>query len=269
MSKLLLVYPNQAWQKRDIATMWILNPATLCSLAAMVKDIVDVKIVDANLYKMSQKQFADVVREFIPDYVGISVLTSEYGKTLNITAEIVKKIDKKIAVIAGGVHAIIEYEEIIKNPNIDFVVRGEGEYVLRGLIQNLNENGEMPSEGLVYMEDGKVITQSLALIQDMDAVPWPDYTFVKLEDYLNREHRKGPLSAPEFPFYRMTVTRGCPYNCSFCQVNSIAGSKIRSRNPENVIDHLLYMKENYKIRSLVIDDDNMVGKKDFLSGFLN
>jgi len=266
--KMLFVYPNQAWQKKDIATMWILNPATLCSLATMVKDFVDVKIIDANFYKMSKQEFGAEVEAFNPDYVGISVLTSEYGKTLDITADLVKNVREDIVVIAGGVHAIVEHREIIKNENIDFVVRGEGEYVLRDLVRYLNGNGDLPGEGLVYRKDDSVVIQALALVQDLDSLPWPDYSLVKLEDYLSVEHRKGPLGAPELPFYRMTVTRGCPYDCCFCQVRSISGHKIRSRSPEQVVDHLLYMKNEYNIKSLVIDDDNMLGKKDFFKKFL-
>lgn len=268
MRKLLLVYPNQKWQKTDFATRWILNPATLCQLAAMVKDDVEIKIADANFYQVSEEEFADIVREFAPDYVGISILTSEYGKTLDIAAQIVKNVNRNIVVIAGGVHAIIEYEEIIKNPDIDFVVRGEGEYVLQDLIRYLNGDKELPVEGLVYRHDEKVVIQPRTLVKNMDTLPWPDFSFVKLEEYLNQEHRKGPLSAPKFPFYRMTVTRGCPFACSFCQVESIAGKKVRTRSAESVISHLQYMKERYKIQSLVIDDDNMVGNREFFKRFL-
>ncbi|TSA57402.1 MAG: hypothetical protein D4R39_02440, partial [Methylophilaceae bacterium] len=75
MKKLLLTYPNQLWQKFDIVTTWVLNPATLCGLAAMVKDIVDIKVLDANYYNLTKEQFEAEIRSFQPDYVGISVLT--------------------------------------------------------------------------------------------------------------------------------------------------------------------------------------------------
>ena len=44
------MYPNQKWQKDDMNTVWDLNPVTLCLLAAMVKDVVEVKIIDAQFY---------------------------------------------------------------------------------------------------------------------------------------------------------------------------------------------------------------------------
>ena len=268
MKKLLLVYPNQSWQKQDFATNWVLNPATLCQLASMVKDEVDVKITDANFYKLTKEEFSDIINDYKPDYVGISVLTSEYGKTLDITAQLIKKINKNIIVIAGGVHAIIEYENIIENSDIDYVVRGEGEIVLRDLIKFLKGRAPLPEEGLVYKEGNRTIIQNHAIINDLDSLPWPDYSLVNFNEYINNVPRKGPLSAPKFPYYRITVTRGCPFGCSFCQVETIAGKKIRSRSAESVIDHLVYMKQNYGIKSLVIDDDNMLGKRDFFNEFL-
>jgi len=269
MKKLILVFPNQRWQKYDFATTWILNPATLCQLAAMVKNDVIVKVVDANFYNLSQDQFTALLQEFCPDYVGISVLTSEYGITLDITAELVKGFNSKTIVIAGGVHATIEYEEVIKNQNIDYVVRGEGENVLQGLIKYLNGHGSLPKKGLVFRKNNKIIVQERALVEDLDSLPWPDYSLIKLEDYLNREHRKGPLSAPKFPFYQITVTRGCPFGCTFCQVASISGKKIRTRRAKNVINHLLEIKKKYHIKSLLIADDNMLADRTFFKDFLN
>ena len=102
--RLLLTYPNQRWQKDDANTVWDMNPTTLCLLAAMVSDLVDVKIVDAQFYGMTQEAFIKEIEDYRPDFVGISVMSSEYRDILDIAAEIVKSVDKNIVVIAGGVH---------------------------------------------------------------------------------------------------------------------------------------------------------------------
>ena len=113
--KVIFAYANQRWQKGDPNTMWDLNPATLCLLAAMVRDIVDVKIIDAQFYNLSQEEFKHEIEEYKPDYISFSILTSEYGETLNIAAKIAKEVNKKIIVIAGGVHVTIDYKNVIKN----------------------------------------------------------------------------------------------------------------------------------------------------------
>jgi anaerobic magnesium-protoporphyrin IX monomethyl ester cyclase len=268
MKKLLLTYPNQLWQKFDITTTWVLNPATLCGLAAMVKDIVEVKIIDANYYNLTQEQFEEDIRKFEPDYVGISVLTSEYGITLDIAASIVKGVNSKTIVIAGGVHPTIEFMTVIQNTDIDYVCRGEGEHVFRDLLLYLDGKGNAPKEGFVFKKPGGVEVQSQAIVSDLSKLPWPDFSLITLEDYLYTEHRKGPQRPPAMPYYRLRVTRGCPFRCSFCQVESINGLKIRTRDPKDVVNEIICYKEKYGLKALVFDDDNLNGAKAFFKKVL-
>ena len=266
--KLVLAYPNLRWKKFDIQTVWNLNPAILCLLGRMVENDVDVKIVDAQFYDMSMEDFIAEIEDFGADYVGISMLTSEYQEILHLAAKEIKALNSDIVVIAGGVHVTIEYAKVMEDPNIDFAVRGEGEYVLPALLRHLQGANEFPSEGLVYRENGRLIAQPQAWVKQMSDLPMPNYDLVKMEDYVSVGARYGPLRPPEFPHVRMIVTRGCPVGCSFCQVESISGKKVRSPTPEQVADELLYLKERYGIKSVVFDDDNMVIKKKFFKAML-
>ena len=268
MKKLLLVYPNQKWQKFDNTT-WNLNPATLCLLAAMVKDIVNIKIIDAQFYDLTEEAFAKELIKFNPHYVGISSLTSEYGDILHTTAKLVKDFNPNIITIAGGIHPTIEYNDVIKDINIDYIIRGEGEYTLRNLINYLNGNDVFPTKGIVFKNlQGKVVVQNHVLVENIAELPWPDYSYINLEDYIYAGPRIGPLKAPEFPYMRLIVTRGCPIGCSFCQVETISGKKVRARDPEDVVNELLHYKEKYGIKSLIFDDDNMMANKNFFYGML-
>jgi len=142
IKRVVLTYPNQKWMKHDFNTTRILPPYAICILATMIKEDYEVKIVDANLYNMSKEQFQEEIREFKPQVVGISVLTSEYGSTLDDAASYVKEIDQEIITIAGGVHVTTQYMDVIKNVDIDYAIRGEGEYVLRDLLKYINDKGE-------------------------------------------------------------------------------------------------------------------------------
>lgn len=258
LKKLLLVYPNQRWHKDDINTVWDLNPATLCLLATMVRDIVEVKVIDAQFYNMSQERFAKEIKEHKPDYVGISVMTSEYRDILDIAAEIVKGISKGMIVIAGGVHVTTNYDYVIRNINIDYCVRGEGEYIIRDLIKYLNGDGDFPREGLVFRKGDEVIKQDQSIVKDISALPWPAYDLVDFEAYLARVSRFGPNRPPALPCVRLITTRGCPFGCSFCQVEIISGRKVRARDPEDVVNELLFLKKKYGIKSIVFEDDNLL-----------
>ncbi len=77
------------------------------------------KVLDAQKYDLSREWFKKEIEDYRPDYVGISVLTSEYGEILNVAADIVKSVDDNIIVIAGGVHVTTQYETAM-TPSIDF-----------------------------------------------------------------------------------------------------------------------------------------------------
>lgn len=266
--KLVLAYPNLRWHKVDIQTIWNLNPAILCLLGKMVEDDVDVSIIDAQFYDMTLSEFTEKIAEIKPDYVGISMLTSEYSSILHTAAEGIKEFDNDIIVIAGGVHVTIEFETVISDLNIDYAVRGEGEYVLKGLIKYLNGDGDLPEEGLVYREGDRISAQNHVLVHDLTTLPMPDYDLVRMEDYVLVGARYGPLRPPEFPFVRTVITRGCPVGCSFCQVEAISGKSVRAPKPDQVIEELTYLKEKYGLKSFLIDDDNMVIKKKFFKELL-
>ncbi|MGN7611523.1 B12-binding domain-containing radical SAM protein [Magnetococcales bacterium HHB-1] len=261
MKKLLLTYPNQRWFKTDIATNHKLSPITLCLLAAVVKDMVQVQIIDAQFYDLSQEDFQDKIRQYQPDYVGISVLTSEYGATLDIAAKLVKAVNPDIVVIAGGVHVTTTGAAILDNPNIDYGCHGEGEWLLKELLLYLEERGERPATGLIYRENQEIIVQERRLVADMTQLPWPDYSLVNFDDYVNTDSRYGPNRLPELPGMHVFAARGCPFDCSFCQVDHIAGKKIRCRDPMDIADELEFLQKKHNLRSIVFDDDNFFSHK--------
>ena len=268
MKKLVLTFPNQKWHKFDMATTWDMAPTTLCLLATMVKDVVEVKIIDTNSYNMSEEQFSAEIAAYRPDYVGISQMTTEYGKTLNVAADLVKGVDPSIITIAGGVHVTTLPREIMANENIDYGCRGEGDYLLPDLLKYLEGQGPLPTKGLIYRENGEIIVQERLQVEDMAALPWPNYDLVKLEDYLNSQERYGPNRLPELPGYTLLMSRGCPFDCTFCQVRDINGLKIRTRDPVETVNHLAFLKERYGIKSVQILDDNLFAHKRVSKAFM-
>jgi radical SAM superfamily enzyme YgiQ (UPF0313 family) len=258
--RLLLAYPNMRWHKNDIVTLWDLEPTTLLLLAAMVKNIVDVKIVDAQFADLSQKEFQEEIRAYQPDYVGLSLLTSEYEAALYLGARLIKEVDSGITVIAGGVHVTTMPDHVLESCNsIDYCVVGEGEYVLHNLLQFLQQSGPQPAIGLAFRQNGQLIVQHQAIVDDLAKLPWPDYDLVDFAAYINRPQRSFTSNyPPEYPYIRIITTRGCPFGCTFCQVETIAGKRVRTRDPEDVVNELFYLKEKFGIRSIIFDEDNLL-----------
>jgi radical SAM superfamily enzyme YgiQ (UPF0313 family) len=231
-------------------------------LATTLQGSYDVAIVDAQLYDLSETSFAERVRALRPDCVGISLLTSEYAPILHTAARIIKEIDPGIVTIAGGVHVTTQYPIVMNDHNIDYCVRGEGERVLREVLDYLNGNGTIPTKGLVYREDGgKHNALPIDLIENLDSLPLPNYNLVDYLAYAMKKPRYGVDSLNVFPYSRILTSRGCPIGCSFCQVKSISGKKWRMRSAQSVIDEIVLLHGRYKIRGFIIEDDNAFVEK--------
>lgn len=269
--RLVLTYPNLLWLKFDPVTTWNLSPATLCQLGAVARDVVDVSVVDGQFLNLSIDEYAEKVTENDPDFVGVSLLSSEYGQALHIAAEAIKKRKPDTIIIAGGVHVTKEYEQVIADETIDYAVRGDGEYVLRDLLAHLCGEGPMPETGVVYRDGEKVVTLPQAIVENLEDLPMPDYGLFDMADFARRAYayRLGPTNPPELPGVRITITRGCPLECSFCQVKLISGARIRARNADQVVEELTLLKDRYGVKSVIFDDDNLISSKRYFKDLLS
>jgi len=259
MLKVLLVVPNFKWADWDVNTLWHYFPYNLCLLASMIRDICDVKILDTNLNKSSYEELEDEIKYYKPDIVGITVLMDQYGKAGHTTAKIIKNVNKDIVTIFGGVYATINYDYIMEDENVDIVVVGEGEYTLRDIVSHFNGNGELPTKGICYRKEGIIInTGHSELIANLDEIRFPAYDLINLNDYIYLKDRKSIEAPSVYPLGRIITSRGCPVGCTFCQVKDIMGQKFRKRSPQKVLEEVKYLIDNYHIKSITFEDDNLI-----------
>jgi len=261
--KVMLVVPNMQWACWDINTLWHYWPYGLCLLAAMVEDLCEITIVDANQRKISEDQFRKEVQRKNPDIVGITVLMDQYGPAGHKAAAIVKDVSPKSCVFIGGVYATMNAEDVIRDKNIDYVFIGESEFTFRDFVQHrLGQKKDLPSKGLCYRQKGRIInTGSADFIQDLDQIPPPAYHLIDFHEYSKGVDRKSVDSPRAYPYARIVTSRGCPVGCNFCQVEFIMGKKFRARSAKNVLKEIAFLKETYGVKSLIFDDDNLLMDK--------
>lgn len=260
--KVLLVLPNFRWAEWDSNSLWHYIPYNLCLLASMIRNIADVSILDANISNMMKDELECKIKEYNPDIVGITILMDQYGIAGHITAKIVKEINKDIVTIFGGVYATINSNDVIKDDNIDIVVIGEGEYILKDIILHYKGDGDFPTKGVCYKKDGLIInTGHSDFIQDLDGLPLPSYDLIDLNKYIYLKDRKSVDRPPLYPYMRIFSSRGCPVGCTFCQVKEIMGKKFRMRSANNVLKEIKYLIDEYNIKSIVFDDDNLISDR--------
>jgi radical SAM superfamily enzyme YgiQ (UPF0313 family) len=199
----------------------------------------------------------DVAREK-PDLVGISSLFSPYHREAVTCAREIKK-HLEVPVLMGGSHVSAAPQSVLRDPSVDFIIRGEGE---KPFVEFLRAwQAGVPLEdvpNLGFKRDGEPVLNPMAENFPLDDLPLADFSDLKKERY---RFEKKPLCF-------ITTSRGCPHRCTFCSVHLTFGEKFRRRSPENVVSEI---EQRYSEGYRVIDfeDDNLSFSKQDLKTILN
>ena len=184
--------------------------------------------------------------ELKPDVVGISSLfTPYYREALEVAARVKKRLDA--TVVMGGSHASAVPESLLASPNVDFVIRGEGERAFVELLRYVKgENSLDQVPNLSYRKDGEYVSNPLGENVSIDQLPFPDLSDFSLSNY----------TLAKKPMTFMVTSRSCPHKCSFCSVHTTFGMDYRRRSLENVLEEIeLRYREGYRV--IDFEDDNL------------
>jgi anaerobic magnesium-protoporphyrin IX monomethyl ester cyclase len=165
------------------------------------------------------------IKAFNPDFIGISMRTSEYKKQYKIISHL-KKIFPKAKIVLGGDHVnLMRTETLQECLDADYAVVFEGEKTFIDLLLNKKSIEQM--EGLIFRNNGDVkYNGDTEFESDLDKFTFPDYENFPLDDYPNKE-------------IGIVSSRGCPYHCIFCVESSKNTRRIyRARSPKNVVDEI-------------------------------
>jgi radical SAM superfamily enzyme YgiQ (UPF0313 family) len=258
MSKLLLVIPNTRWFG---STKWDLYPYNVCLLAAVLKPEREVEILDCNANDLSLEEAVHKISESKPNYIGISCLAVEYSRQAHELAVRIKAVSASMPVILGGVYCTLLPELAMSNPAIDYCVLGEGEPVLRPLLESIEQN-KLPEhlDGVAFKKDGQLIIKpQRELIKDLDSLPLPALDLVDFCKYGWAEQQFSFTDTRDaVPVAKVYTSRGCPVGCNFCAVEKIAGSTFRGRSVKSVLREMQFLKQTYGVKEIVFYDDNLL-----------
>jgi len=211
---------------------------------------IDVTILDAYAEGLNIETASKIVKELNPDIVGFSVLTPAVPMSLKL-AEAIKNNNKNIIIVFGGIHPSLMPEETLKNSNVDFVVRGEGEITFYELVNALkgSEADVEGVKGVTYRKNGAIRhNPDREYIKDLDSLPHIDWEMFPMDKYRCLPHWKVAE-----PFYPMITSRGCPAQCTFCSL-STQGKVNRARSSKNVADEIENLINQKKAKQILILD---------------
>ena len=256
ISKLLFIEPPRNYW--FVMGEYLPPPTTLLILAAYIeKEIPDIEIevLDSQAEKLNWTGIEKYIESSEPSMV----LTS--GFTCNVYTcarafEIAKKVNRDIVTVAGGIHfSTLPEESLIEFPEIDYIIRGEGEITLVELIKKLNNGGKIEKiNGLSYKKSGKIInTQTRPLITNLDKLPFPAYHLV--EDNIKKYHFS-MMAGKKTCYMILEGARGCDHRCSFCTQWHHWGGCWRSKSIKRIADEIEFLNETYGGVFLWLTDDH-------------
>ena len=203
------------------------------------------------------RKWAEAVCFSNPDVVGLSLNSTNLFTSLRLAKEI-KKMNSDKIIVLGGPEA---YRQVgLSNLEIfvdaDALVCGEGEEKFYTLLNSIQKYKKIfPGKGILVRANGIWEGDpSIGLNADINALPFPDYSFFSLKKYKRRE---------EFP---LLFSRGCCNRCVFCFERAY-WNEFRCRNVENVIEEIAQVQKKYGIRHFALNDSLVNGDMDFLSEF--
>lgn len=205
----------------------------------------------------------EAIKKQNPDVIAFSVLTGTYQWMLGIAKE-AKEIYPNVKIIFGGVHVSAVPERVLAQPQVDYVVVGEGDVAFPSILRAIENGG--PAEPILNtrfkLGNGEVVKgPQTGFIQDLDSLPF--YDKILWEDHI----RVGDL-------YLTMASRGCPYRCTFCFNNFFAklpegkkGKYVRQRSVDHMIYELKQAKKRYKIKCVDFEDDIFTVDKKWIKEF--
>jgi radical SAM superfamily enzyme YgiQ (UPF0313 family) len=234
-------------------------PFYLAYCAALLqKNGFEVLMIDAIAEKMSEEVYFARMKAFAPDLVVHEVATASIRTDLR-QAKKVKEILPEAKLFFGGPHHLMYKPEFLNNnPDVDFAVEGEYEFVVLRVAQNLHGPKDAV-QGLIYRAaDGTPKSNGRAPLVELSELPWPAREFLPMDIYWDNQ---GNMPTP---CLQVHASRGCPFTCNFCQWPQLmyGGNKYRIRDPKDVADEIQHCRDTYGSKSFYFDDDTFnIGKK--------
>ena len=225
----------------------------------------EVEILD---FKWDHGKIYDHIVPADPILVGFSLIFQYYCDHLRDLTSFLRNGDVDCHFTVGGHYPSLRYQDILNYiPDLDSVVRFEGEYTLLELVEALRKNNDWRAiKSLAYVKDGEPVSNELRpLIRDLDSLPFP-----------YRIHNES-YQCMGVNYRTILASRGCVRNCSFCSIRRFYGTppgKLRrTRSQRNVVREMkeLYDDENTRIFLFQDDDFFLPGNigREWVHGFTN
>jgi anaerobic magnesium-protoporphyrin IX monomethyl ester cyclase len=211
----------------------------------------EVKILEYIVSRYTPEKLKAELDAFQPDAVGATSVTLNFYSAADIVRT-AKRHNPDIVTMMGGPHVSFDAENTLTAyPEIDLIVRGEGEQTIAELAPRLKDRDAWAEiQGITFRQNDRLVaTPQREFIDDLDTLPLPARHLLPLSRY----------QALGYPVSIIT-SRGCPYSCIFCQGRRMVGKKVRKRSAARIVDEIEQIL-SYGINRINVADDLFASDK--------
>ena len=230
------------------AIMGTFPPTGLEYIAASMQGLVG-KVTLLDLRYERAYQDPKVLSEFIRNEIDLLCVSIRWQSQFKEVCEFVSQLPPEITTVVGGNQATLEVEHLLdRYPNIDMVVRGEGEEVIREIVSGMPYK---EIRGLSYRENGGIVHNEIHLLPEIASLPFPDRSLRRHDYYFTQQG----VRLSRHTFDTVLTTRGCPFKCKFCtfSLNPLGQKRSYTERPvESVIEELKMVAAD----AVLFSDDN-------------
>lgn len=207
--------------------------------------------VALELRSLKEKNFAERLKSFQPDVVGIKTFCTS-AQAINDTLTLVRSILPRIHCVIGGPQVNAAPEEVLTYINADAAFHGDCERCFPNYIIALEKGTDTKDiSGLIEKRGEKIKVNPPDIIDDQDSLGIPAWDLMP-------PHRGGQLQLSRYaPTASVLTSRGCSGRCTFC---SEAGGRLRFRSLDLIMKELLLLKHEYGVKEIMFQDSNFAAR---------
>jgi len=205
-----------------------------------------------------EDRFERDLEDFQPDLIGLSAMTG----TFDLGIELLNKFKSKLKckVVVGGVHSTIAPTDALAPDVVDYICIGEGEEFMIELCDCLSRDKDYRQiRNLGFKKQKGIQINELRPFVNLDELPTPDWS------EFDRRHLFRPFMGKVYQGSFYTMSRGCPYKCSYCANGSLrkglkgcGGRYYRYQQPATTVKQLSDLKKLHNATWFRFADESLM-----------
>ncbi|MCU0423115.1 MAG: B12-binding domain-containing radical SAM protein [Bacteroidia bacterium] len=251
-----IVLTHGYFLKEDAKEQEIMRPyiplGILYISAWLQKHGYDNDIFDSTFQSFEQQQ--QFILEKKPDVIGVYTNLMTKLNVLRLVQFVKSKPELSHTKIVLGGPEVRNHMKNFLSYGADAIVLGEGEETMLEIVQYFNQKLDKnihEIDGIAFLsETGECVqNKERAKLKELSDLPFPNRNKVNLQLYFDAWKQKHGTSA-----ISINTMRGCPYTCKWCS-RAVYGQSYRRRSAKNVVDEMVWIKQNYEVDTIWFVDD--------------